>query len=156
TICAYTGLIFLLRISGKRTLSKMNAFDFVITLALGSITAATIMSKDVALLDGILALALLIFLQFLVSRLCVRVPAVKNLITSKPSLLVYKGEVLDAVLKKERIKIEEIYLVARSSGISDIKDIDAAVLETTGSITVIPKMYGIDDSAFEDVTKKGI
>src|SRR5690606_23219959 len=60
---AYAGLVLLLRITGKRTLSKMNAFDLVVTVALGSTLATVLLSKDVALAEGLLALALLSFLQ---------------------------------------------------------------------------------------------
>ena len=156
TILAYVALVFLLRISGKRTLSKMNAFDFVVTIALGSTLATVLLNKNVALLEGILALALLIFLQYAVSWLSVRIPVVKSIVASQPALLVYKGEVLKATMKKERIKIEEIYLSAREKGISQISEIDAAVLETTGNITIIPKMNSLTNDALSDVMSKGI
>lgn len=156
TILAYVALVFLLRISGKRTLSKMNAFDFVVTIALGSTLATVLLNKNVALLEGILALALLIFLQYAVSWLSVRIPVVKSIVASQPALLVYKGEVLEATMKKERIKIEEIYLSAREKGISQISEIDAAVLETTGNITIIPKMNSLSNDALSDVMSKGI
>jgi uncharacterized membrane protein YcaP (DUF421 family) len=69
---AYCALVFLLRVSGKRTLSKMNAFDFVVTVALGSTLAAVFLSKNVALAEGVLAFALLIGLQFVITWLSVR------------------------------------------------------------------------------------
>lgn len=62
-VCAYVALIVLLRASGKRTLSKMNAFDLIVTVALGSVMATVLLSKDTALAQGILAFALLISLQ---------------------------------------------------------------------------------------------
>lgn len=67
TIMAYFALIFLLRISGKRSLSKMNAFDFIITVALGSTLATVLLNKSVALADGVLAFALLIGLQYIIT-----------------------------------------------------------------------------------------
>lgn len=69
-VLAYTGLIILLRVSGKRTLTKMNAFDFVVTVALGSTLATVLLSKDVTLIDGIVAFCVLIFLQYMVIYLC--------------------------------------------------------------------------------------
>jgi uncharacterized membrane protein YcaP (DUF421 family) len=88
---AYVALIFLLRISGKRTLSKMNAFDFVVTVALGSTLATVLLSKQVPLAEGVLALGLLIFLQFIITWLSVRSPAVSSLIKAEPRLLFFKG-----------------------------------------------------------------
>jgi len=134
----------------------MNAFDFVVTIALGSTLATILLNKNVALLEGILALALLIFLQYAVSWLSVRIPVVKSIVASQPALLVYKGGVLEATMKKERIEIEEIYLSAREKGISQISEIDAAVLETTGNITIIPKMNSLTNDALSDVMSKGI
>ena len=69
---AYVALVILLRVSGKRTLSKFNAFDLVVTVALGSTLATILLSKDVPLMDGVAALALLIVLQYGVSWLSVR------------------------------------------------------------------------------------
>ena len=69
---AYVAMVLLLRISGNRTLSKMNAFDFVVTVAMGSILATILLSRDVALAEGIAAMALLVALQFAVTWLGVR------------------------------------------------------------------------------------
>ena len=63
----FAGLVILLRISGKRTLAKMNAFDFVLTITIGSALATTITSKDTSIADGMAALAILIFMQFSIS-----------------------------------------------------------------------------------------
>jgi len=83
--CAYLALVVLLRISGKRTLSKMNAFDLIVTVALGSTLASVLTSKDVALLQGIAALALLILLQLVITSLSVRSQAVQGWVKSEPS-----------------------------------------------------------------------
>ena len=80
-VTAYSGLFFLLRISGKRTLSKMNAFDFIVTIALGSTLATVLLNKNVALADGFLALALLIFLQYSITWLSVRFKWTEKLVS---------------------------------------------------------------------------
>ncbi|MEX1013557.1 MAG: DUF421 domain-containing protein, partial [Candidatus Paceibacterota bacterium] len=79
-ILAYASLILLLRISGKRTLSKMNAFDFIITVALGSTLATVLLNKDVTLAEGVVGFAVLIFLQFIITWLSVRSNLVKSFI----------------------------------------------------------------------------
>ncbi len=93
-VLAYGGLIVLLRASGKRTLSKMNAFDLIVTVALGSTLATVLLSKDVALTDSLVAFALLIFLQFAITWLSVRSKSFSQLIKAKPTLLVYQGQFL--------------------------------------------------------------
>lgn len=137
TILAYVAMVILLRSSGKRTLSKMNAFDFIVTVALGSSLATVSLSKSVTLVDGILAFFLLIFLQYSITWLSVRVDFIKDIVTSRPVLLLYKGKLLKDVLKKERITLEEIHVAVRKKGISDLQQVEAIVLETTGDITIV-------------------
>lgn len=155
TLLAYLCMIFFLRITGKRTLSKMNAFDFVITIALGSTLATMALSKNVAVLEGAMAIFLLIGMQYLITWLSVRQKVVKNLITSQPRMLLYKGEILDHAVKKERVTLEDLHLAARSNGASSLKDIEVIILETTGKITVIPTIRSAEEDALENVVKKG-
>jgi uncharacterized membrane protein YcaP (DUF421 family) len=90
-IVAYAALVTFLRISGKRTLPKMNAFDLVVTVALGSTLATVILSKDVALAEGLLALALLIALQWVVAWGSTRSQRVSELVKSEPQILYHRG-----------------------------------------------------------------
>jgi uncharacterized membrane protein YcaP (DUF421 family) len=153
TMLAYVLLIFLLRISGKRTLSKMNAFDFIITIALGSTLASVMLSKDVALADGVLAFFLLIFLQYIITFLSARYKTVSRLVKSTPSLLVYKGEMLKDMMLKERIDEDEIFAVLRSEGLGSIEEVGAVVLETDGSLTVVKKLNSGDNDAMKHIKK---
>jgi uncharacterized membrane protein YcaP (DUF421 family) len=130
-------MILLLRISGKRTLSKMNAFDFIITIALGSSLASIATSKNLTIADGIAVFGILIFMQFLITWLSVRIKYFKRIITSEPSILLYKGKIIETNIRKERVTIEEIKNAVRSKGISNLDNIDIIILETTGDITII-------------------
>ncbi len=97
-ILAYVGLVFALRVSGKRTLSKMNAFDLVVTVALGSTLATILLSKDVALAEGLLAFLVLICLQYAVAWLSVRSRKFQQLVKARPTLLFYEGQFLQDAL----------------------------------------------------------
>jgi uncharacterized membrane protein YcaP (DUF421 family) len=140
TILAYSLHIFLLRTSGKRTLSKMNAFDFIVTIALGSTLATVLLNKNVALADGVLVFILLIYLQYLITYLAARSKAVANIVKSTPVMLVYKGQMLKEIMLKESVNEEEIYAIIREKGFCSIDEIGAVVLETDGSLTVIKKL----------------
>ena len=94
-VCAFAALVLLLRITGQRTLSKMNAFDFIVTVALGSTLATILLSKDASLVEGGVALALLIFLQISVAWLSLRSEGLQNLIKSTPLLLFHGGKFLE-------------------------------------------------------------
>lgn len=153
TFLAYVSIVILLRISGKRTLSKMNAFDFIVTIALGSALASVSTSKSVTLADGLAVFSVLIFMQFLLTWLSVRIRSFKKIITSEPSVLLYKGQLLHENIKKERITIEEIYNSAREKGFSSLKDLDIIILETTGDITILKVL---DESAETVSDVKGL
>ncbi|MEB2782612.1 DUF421 domain-containing protein [Algoriphagus sp. C2-6-M1] len=151
TPLAYFTMVLILRVSGKRTLSKMNAFDFVVTIALGSTLASVALTQNIPYTNGITAILVFIGLQFLFTWLSVRVKAVKTLITSRPSLIFYKGEFLKQAMKKERITVEEIYSTARQKGISTLDGIDMIIFETTGDISMIEKITDHAETTYKDV-----
>ncbi len=136
-VLAYVSLILLLRISGRRTLSKMNAFDMVVTVALGSTLATILLNRDVALAEGVLAFALLIGMQYLVTWSSVRIPWVRKIVTGEPALLVYEGKLLPSALKRARVTEDEIHSAVRSAGRQTFEQIKAVVLETDGSFSVV-------------------
>jgi uncharacterized membrane protein YcaP (DUF421 family) len=136
---AYVALIVMLRTSGKRTLSKMNAFDFIVTVALGSTLAAVLLDASVPLAEGVLALALLVYLQYAITWASVRFPGFQHLIKAEPTLLAHEGSYLEAALRRQRVTREEVEAALRQSGKSEIGEVRSVVLETDGSLTVIPR-----------------
>ena len=146
---SYLALVLLLRGLGKRSLAKMNAFDWVVTVALGSALATAVLSKDVPLAESALAFTVLLGLQFAVSWLTVRSRTVEKLLKAQPRLLVYNGQMLHDEMKRERVTQSEILQTVRTTGLSDISQARAVVLETDGTIAVIQQ--GDDLSAMENV-----
>jgi uncharacterized membrane protein YcaP (DUF421 family) len=139
---AYIGLVAFLRVSGKRTLSKMNAFDFVVTVAMGSTLATAMLSKGVVLLEALLAFALLIGLQWLVAWVAVRSDRFKSLIKSQPTLLFHDRQLLHDALNRERVVEGEVLAAARSAGRDDLDGVAAVVLETDGTLSVVSRSPG--------------
>jgi uncharacterized membrane protein YcaP (DUF421 family) len=154
-VLAYINLIVLLRISGRRTLSKMNAFDLVVTVALGSTFATILLNPDVSLAEGTLALALLVGLQYLVTWSSVRAGWVRKLVTGEPALLLYQGRLLSNALRASRVTEAEVRAAIRSSGVSAIEEIEAVVLETDGSFSVVKSGSGDSRSSLSGVTTPG-
>jgi uncharacterized membrane protein YcaP (DUF421 family) len=135
-LAAYIGLVALLRVSGKRTLSKLNAFDFVVTVALGSTLATVLLSKDVPLVDGLTALALLVGLQYVVAWLNVRSEGFRRLVKNEPAVVMSRGEFHDQTMSKERVAREEVMAAVRGAGVPDISNV-TVVLETDGTLSVL-------------------
>lgn len=134
---AYIALIVLLRVSGKRTLSKMNAFDLVITVAFGSVLASILLTPTLSLTTGIAAFALLIGAQFVITWLSVRSAKFQQLVKANPSLLYFKGQYDDRELRRVRVTREEVEAAARQQGYGTIGEVAAVVLETDGSLSIL-------------------
>ncbi|HEX2257116.1 MAG TPA: YetF domain-containing protein [Afifellaceae bacterium] len=148
---AYGGLVALLRVTGKRTLSKMNAFDFVVTVALGSTLATILLSRDTALADGMVALALLILLQLGVAWLSARSRGFRRLVKSEPRLLFAGGRMLQEALLDERVAPEEVWAAIRATGHADLDEVEAVVLETDGTFSVLARPAGEGRGAMASV-----
>lgn len=157
-VLAYASVIVFLRVSGLRTLSKMNAFDLVVTVALGSTLATILLSRDVPLAQGALAVALLVSLQFVITWLSVRLPWVRRLVTGEPLLLLYRGECLPAALRRSRVAEEEVRAAVRSSGLAALEEAEAVVLETDGSFSVVQRAgeAGTSSLVGVELPKRGV
>jgi uncharacterized membrane protein YcaP (DUF421 family) len=134
---AYGGLVVLLRITGKRTLSKMNAFDFVVTVAFGSTLATALLSSEVSLAECLLAFALLCALQYAMTYASIRSKGLQHLIKAEPTLLFFRGRFLAPMLRRQRVSEEEVFAAIRAGGMADLEAVAAVVLETDGSFSVI-------------------
>ncbi len=138
----YTAVLLLLRASGKRTLSKLNAFDFVVTVALGSTLATVLLSDSVSLADGVTALALLVALQYAVAWASVRSKAIERLVKSEPTLLYHHG-FLSSAMRRERVTADELREAARKKGHARLEQVVAVVLETDGTLSVLSDDPGL-------------
>ncbi len=140
-VISYTALIFLLRVSGKRTLSKMNAFDLIVTVALGS-AFANILLSDKSFFEGLTAFTTLIGLQFVITWLSIRSARVRSFVKGEPRLLFFRGDFIEQALIQERVTRDEVIAAIRSQGVSQLGEVEAVVLETDGSMTTLPHVEG--------------
>jgi len=144
----YAAVLLLLRTSGKRTLSKLNAFDFVVTVALGSTLATVLLSDSVSLVDGVTGMALLVALQYAVAWGSVRSAVIERLVKSEPTLLYHRG-FLSGPMRRERVTGDELREAARKKGHARLDKVVAVVLETDGTLSVLSDDPGLPGSADE-------
>lgn len=147
----YPSLIIMLKIAGKRSLSKLNMFDFIITVALGSIFGAVIIYKSITFMDGIVSTALLLLAQALISRLSIEYAFVDKLIKPNPTVMFLNGDFLDDAMKSVRVTKSEVYAEVRQAGLACMDDVYAVVLETNGVISVLKQKVTINNSTLVDV-----
>lgn len=150
-VLSYISLILMLRIAGSRTLAQLNAFDLIVTVALGSTLSTIILNKDISLVDGLLALAMLIALQFAVSRISMGMKSIRKVIKTEPRVLWYRGQYMSDALEDCRIGEEEVIQMIRAEGIGNLEDVDAVVLESNGRFSVIKKIKKEGESAMKNV-----
>ena len=134
---AYVALVTLLRVSGKRTLAKLNAFDLVVTVALGSTLASVLTSRDIAWAQGVVAFAVLVGLQLAITWASVRIRWVGGMVKAEPRLLVRRGALLREAMRRERVTEDEVLAAVLGAGIGGLEGVDAVILETDGSVSVV-------------------
>lgn len=150
-VLAYATLVFLLRATGKRTLSKWNAFDFVVTVALGSTLATALLSRTTSWAQSAFAFGLLVSLQFVITSLSVRSASIRRWIKARPTLLLHRGRFIDEALRQERVTEGEVRAAVRARGYAALESVEAVVLETDGGFSVITHAGEHAASAMEDV-----
>ena len=133
---AYATLVLFLRIAGKRSLAKLNAFDLVVTVALGSVLASILLQESIALAEGATAIATLLALQYLVTAASVRSGRFARIIRSEPSLLVRDGAWCRDAMNRERLTEDEVLSAVRNAGSRDLAPVEYVILEGDGSLSV--------------------
>lgn len=135
----YAAVIIFVRVSGKRSTSKMNNFDWVVTVAMGSLVGSGIVLKDVTVSEVLVAIASLIALQYCVTFVLIRNKTVTDIVKASPRLLLHRGVMLPDALREERISESELLATIRENGLRNVEDVEAIVLEADATLSVLPK-----------------
>jgi uncharacterized membrane protein YcaP (DUF421 family) len=138
--CVYVFLLLVLRISGKRTLSNMTPFDFVLVLILSETVQQAMIDDDNSMTNSFLLVLTLIGLDVLLSLIKEKSPRFARLMDSTPVVIMQDGELKRDRMKAERVEDDDVLSAARKQeGIGRLDEIDYAVVEQNGDITIVPK-----------------
>lgn len=151
-VLAYFTLFLFIRIAGKRTLAKLTAFDFVVTVTLGSTLSSMILNK-VTLVEGAVALVVIISLQYFLAWTARESKTLEKVINSSPTMVFYRGKFLKEAMAKEVLTEEEIYSEFRKYRMLDVDQVEAVVMELNGELTVIKKTEGATHTSLADIEK---
>ena len=138
TAAVYLVVLIGLRLAGKREIGQMTTFDLVVLLLLANAVQNAMVGPDTSLTGGILAAVVLLLMNAFVARLRLRWPRLRRLVEGSPTLLVPRGEVLTDRLRREGLDQETLEAALREHGVADLHDVEMAVLEVDGSISVVP------------------
>ena len=139
TVIIYFILTIIMRIMGKRQLGELDVGELVITIILSEIATNPITNPDRSLLEAVVPMATLASLEILTSALIIKAPVFKSILSSKPTVLVARGVIDFRQMKRVRISLEELVSQVRQNGIYDLNEVDYAILEENGKMSVIPK-----------------
>ena len=139
TVFIYIVLILMMRILGKRQIGELEATELVTTLIISEIATMPITDSDMPVLFALIPMITIMTIEILMSFILIKLPRFRWLVTSHPSVVIKNGEILQNELKKQRISIEELISEIRSAGYSNLFEINYAIVEENGTLTVIPK-----------------
>ena len=139
TAIVYVLLLTIMRLMGKRQLGELEVSELVSTLLLSDIAALPITDRDIPLVYAIIPIIMITTFEITLSVILTRFPVFKNLISTRPSALIRRGKIDEKEMSKNRISIDELFSELRQNDAYDISEIDYAILEQNGKITVIKK-----------------
>jgi len=138
-VCVYIFLIVAVRAAGRRELAQLNSFDLVVLMMLANTVQNATIGNDNSMIGGLIGVSALLGVNWMVTRFLYRHPAVDRLLEGGPVELIRDGRVLRRQLERETITEEELLEAVRKQGLRNAADVDRAVLETGGTISVVPR-----------------
>lgn len=144
TLIIYPFLILATHLLGKRSFAKMNNFDWIITVAVGSILGSAILLKDVVIVEVLVAVSLLLFLQYLLTWISAHFSTFDKVVKTSPQLVFFDGEYIEAAMKDTRLTSTEVEGSVRKAGFGDLSTVMAVVFEADGELSIVPKSENYD------------
>lgn len=140
TIIVYLFVLLAVRLMGKREIGQLQPFELVVIIIIADVASVPMEDIGTPILQGIVPIFALLVGQLIISYLNIKYLFFHKLISGKASVLISKGKIIEKNLKRQRYTIDGLLEQIRVAGYPDIKDVDYAILETSGEISVIPKM----------------
>lgn len=138
-VMVYVLIVLATKVSGKRSTSQLNNFDWIVTVMIGSLGASTILLENIPFIEGAASIIVLYVLQFLVTKYASISPAFSSVILSEPRIVFYQGQFLPDAMRAERLTRQELECAMRSEGVHSLSEIEAIVFESDAKLTIIIK-----------------
>ena len=148
TFIGFTILIVLTRLLGKKQLGQLTIFTYITGIALGNIAGDMVVHRDITIVDGVTGLFFGSFLTFIVELISLKSSKARVLLDGEPTIVIKKGEIQEDKLKSQRLNIDDLTMLLRTNNIFSIKDVEYAILEPNGQLSVLKKPQ------LEQITKK--
>lgn len=139
TVIIYVMLMITMRIMGKRQLGELELSEFVVTLLLSEIASLPITNSEIPILFAIIPMLTLMAFEIIMSFLLINCPSMKKIFSSRPTVIISRGKINRGEMKNARISVDELITQIRQNGIYNLEDVDYAILEENGKMSIIPK-----------------
>lgn len=139
SLISFIVLLLLTRLMGKRQVSQLTFFDYIVGITIGSIAAEMSFDQNVRIINGITSLLIWGLIPFILAIISLKSRIFQQLIDGKPTIIIKNGEILEKSMKKVFLSIEELMLLLREKNIFKISDVEIAILETNGQLSVLKK-----------------
>lgn len=139
TIFLYIIVLIVMRLMGKREIGQLQPFELVVSILIADLASIPMADSGIPITNGIIPILGLLVMHLLISLINIKSMKARELLCGKPSILIYRGRIDEKMLKKERFTLNELQERLRGNNIVNIGDVEYAILETSGQLTVIPK-----------------
>ena len=139
TIILYILVLIVMRFMGKREIGQLQPFELAISIMIADLATIPMSSPGIPISNGIIPILGLLVMHLIISLLNMKSVELRKIICGKPSILIYRGKIQEKIMKRERITINELQERLRDKDIVNIGDVEYAILETSGQISVILK-----------------
>lgn len=138
-IVLYILVLIVMRLMGKREIGQLQPFELAIAIMIADLAATPMTEPGIPITNGIMPILGLLVMHLIISIINIKSTKAREIICGKPRILIYRGKIDEKALKKERFTINELEERLRDNNIFNIGDVEYAILETSGQVTVIPK-----------------
>ena len=139
TLILYILVLLVMRLMGKREIGQLQPFELAISIMIADLASIPMADVGIPIFNGIIPIVALLVMHLVISNINLRSISVRKIICGKPSILVYRGKIDEKVLKDEKFTINELQERLRGNNVFNVADVEYAILETSGQITVIQK-----------------
>ncbi|MEE0768859.1 MAG: DUF421 domain-containing protein [Clostridia bacterium] len=139
SIVLYIIVLIVMRLMGKREIGQLQPFELAIAIMIADLAAVPMAETGIPISNGIIPILGLLVMHLIISFLNLKSMKIREILCGKPAILIYRGKIDEKVLKKERFTLNELQERLRSSNVVNLGDVEYAILETSGQVTVIQK-----------------
>ena len=150
TLVGFVVLLGLTRLIGKKQLGQLTFFTYITGIAMGNIAGDMVVHRDIKLIDGVTGLTIWAVLTFILELISLKSAKARVLLDGEPSIVIKKGMIMEKELAKQRLNMDDLTMLLRNNSIFSIQDVDYAILEPNGQLSVLKK------PSLESITKNDI